>query len=202
MRAFLFLLLLFPLIELAVLIQVGSAIGLLPTPEEVEAFEKDPSPTAYEKLVDRLLDSPHYGEQQARHWMDLARYADTKGYVFTEDRNYPFAFTYRDWLIRSLNAVPLQQGKGDLGAMKQSIRLLQEGWLLNIFPEGSRTPDGKLLLLASWRDAATAGQWRPKKVTGLRHRQVRIIRDYGMFDRREAPQFYPPARRSASEQAA
>jgi hypothetical protein len=77
--------------------------GLLPTPEEVEAFVADLSPRAYEKLVDRLLDSPHYGEQQARHWMDLARYADTKGYVFTEDRNYPFAFTYRDWLIRSFN---------------------------------------------------------------------------------------------------
>jgi hypothetical protein len=77
--------------------------GLLPTPEEVEAFEKDESPLAYEQLVDRLLDSPHYGEHQARHWMDLSRYADTKGYVFTEDRNYPFAFTYRDWLIRSFN---------------------------------------------------------------------------------------------------
>jgi hypothetical protein len=77
--------------------------GLMPTPEEVEAFAKDESPGAYAKLVDRLLDSPHYGEHQARHWMDLARYADTKGYVFTEDRNYPFAFTYRDWLIRSFN---------------------------------------------------------------------------------------------------
>jgi uncharacterized protein DUF1553/uncharacterized protein DUF1549/cytochrome c len=78
--------------------------GLLPTPEEVEAFEKDESPLAYERLVDRLLDSPHYGEHQARHWMDLARYADTKGYLFEEDRSYPFAFTFRDWLIRSFNA--------------------------------------------------------------------------------------------------
>jgi mono/diheme cytochrome c family protein len=77
--------------------------GLFPTPEEVEAFVADPSPTAYEQLVNRLLDSPHYGEHQARHWMDLARYADTKGYVFTEDRNYPFAYTFRDWLIRSFN---------------------------------------------------------------------------------------------------
>lgn len=77
--------------------------GLLPAPEEVEAFVNDTSPTAYESLVNRLLDSPHYGEQQARHWMDLARYADTKGYVFEEDRNYPFAYTYRDWLIRSFN---------------------------------------------------------------------------------------------------
>ena len=78
--------------------------GLPPTPAEVEAFEKDTRPDAYAKLVDRLLDSPHYGEHQARHWMDLARYSDTKGYVFTEDRNYPFAFTYRDWLIRSFNS--------------------------------------------------------------------------------------------------
>jgi hypothetical protein len=77
--------------------------GLFPTPEEVDAFVADTSPNAYERLVDRLLDSPHYGEQQARHWMDLARYADTKGYVFTEDRNYPFAYTFRDWLIRSFN---------------------------------------------------------------------------------------------------
>jgi heme-degrading monooxygenase HmoA len=61
---------------------------------------------------------------------------------------------------------------------------------------------GKLLLLASWRDAAAAGQWKPKHLEGLRHRQVRVIRDYGMFDRREAPQFYPPARRGAAEQAA
>jgi hypothetical protein len=77
--------------------------GLFPSPEEVAAFAADKSPSAYERLVDRLLDSPHYGEQQARHWMDLARYADTKGYVFTEDRNYPFAYTFRDWLIRSFN---------------------------------------------------------------------------------------------------
>jgi hypothetical protein len=77
--------------------------GLRPTPDEVEAFVNDSSPLAYERLVDRLLDSPHYGEQQARHWMDLARYSDTKGYVFQEDRNYPFAYTYRDWLIRSFN---------------------------------------------------------------------------------------------------
>jgi heme-degrading monooxygenase HmoA len=61
---------------------------------------------------------------------------------------------------------------------------------------------GKLLLLASWRDAAAAAQWRPKHFEDLRHRQVRVIRDYGMFNRREAPQCYPPVRRKASEQAA
>jgi len=78
-------------------------IGLPPTAEEIEAFERDPDPQAWEKLIDRLLASPHFGERWARYWLDLARYADTKGYVFTEDRNYPFAYTYRDYVIRSFN---------------------------------------------------------------------------------------------------
>jgi mono/diheme cytochrome c family protein len=77
--------------------------GLPPTPDEVDAFLADKSPTAYEKVVDRLLASPRYGERWARHWMDIARYSDTKGYVFNEDRNYPNAYTYRDWLIQSFN---------------------------------------------------------------------------------------------------
>ncbi len=79
-------------------------VGLPPTYEEGEAFVADPDPAAYPKLVDRLLASPHYGERWARHWMDVARYADSKGYVFTEDRNYPYAYTYRDYLIRAFNA--------------------------------------------------------------------------------------------------
>jgi mono/diheme cytochrome c family protein len=78
-------------------------IGLPPTPEEVDAFLADPSSRAYEKLVDRLLASPHYGERWGRHWLDVARYADTKGYVFTEERRYPYAYTYRDWVIRAFN---------------------------------------------------------------------------------------------------
>ena len=78
-------------------------IGLPPTPEEVEAFVADPSPNAYEKVVDRLLASPHYGERWGRHWLDVARYSDTKGYVFTEERNYPYSYTYRDYVIRAFN---------------------------------------------------------------------------------------------------
>ena len=78
-------------------------IGLPPTDDETEAFLADKSPNAYGKVVDRLLASPHYGERAARHWMDVARYADTKGYVFNEDRNYPNAYTYRDWLIDAFN---------------------------------------------------------------------------------------------------
>ncbi|MCI0700477.1 MAG: PSD1 and planctomycete cytochrome C domain-containing protein [Planctomycetia bacterium] len=77
--------------------------GLPPTPEEVEAFLKDDSPDAYEKLIDRLLASPRYGERWGRHWLDVARYADNKGYVFFEGKEYPWAWTYRDYVIRSFN---------------------------------------------------------------------------------------------------
>ncbi|HEY7326334.1 MAG TPA: DUF1553 domain-containing protein [Gemmataceae bacterium] len=77
--------------------------GLPPTPEEVNAFENDPSPDAYARLIDRLLASPRYGERWGRHWLDVARYADSKGYVFTDERRYPFAYTYRDYVIRAFN---------------------------------------------------------------------------------------------------
>ncbi|MES2660711.1 MAG: PSD1 and planctomycete cytochrome C domain-containing protein [Verrucomicrobiota bacterium] len=76
-------------------------IGLLPTPEEAEAFVNDASPDAYEKIVDRLLSSPHYGERWARRWLDLARYADTNGYEKDRERQI---WPWRDWVIRSLNA--------------------------------------------------------------------------------------------------
>ena len=75
--------------------------GLPPTPEELDAFSKDTTPDAYEKLVDRLLASPHYGERWARHWLDVAHYADSHGQ--DQDRFRPNAWPYRDYLIRSLN---------------------------------------------------------------------------------------------------
>jgi hypothetical protein len=74
--------------------------GLLPSLQEVEDFLKDESPQAYEKVVDRLLASPHYGERQARHWLDLARYADSNGYTIDGPRQI---WPYRDWVIQSLN---------------------------------------------------------------------------------------------------
>jgi hypothetical protein len=77
--------------------------GLPPTPEEIAAFEADPSPDAFDKVVKRLLASPRYGERWGRHWLDVARYADTKGYVFTEERRYPYSYTYRDYVIRAFN---------------------------------------------------------------------------------------------------
>ncbi|MDA2926125.1 DUF1553 domain-containing protein [Acidobacteria bacterium AH-259-G07] len=78
-----------------------NVIGLPPPPEEVAAFVKDPSPTAYENLLDRLLADPRYGERWARHWLDLARYADTNGYE--GDRDYPHAWRYRDYVIDAFN---------------------------------------------------------------------------------------------------
>ncbi len=76
-------------------------IGLPPSPQDVDAFLADGSPNAYEKLVDRLLASPQYGERWARPWLDLARYADTNGY---EKDNRRTAWEYRDWVIRALNS--------------------------------------------------------------------------------------------------
>ena len=78
-------------------------IGLPATAEESAAFENDSSPGAWATAVDRLLASPHYGERWGRHWLDVARYADTKGYVFTEERKYPFSYTYRDYVIGAFN---------------------------------------------------------------------------------------------------
>ncbi len=78
--------------------------GLPPKPEEVELFVQDQAPDAYPRLVDRLLGSPHYGEQWARHWLDVARYSDTKGYVYArEEGNWVHASVYRDWVVRALN---------------------------------------------------------------------------------------------------
>jgi len=75
--------------------------GLPPTPEEIAAFAKDQSPDAWEKVIDRLLASPRYGERWGRHWLDLARYADTNGYELDEVR--PDAWRYRDYVISSFN---------------------------------------------------------------------------------------------------
>jgi hypothetical protein len=77
--------------------------GLPPAPEEIYTFVADPSPDAFARAVDRLLASPAYGERWGRHWLDVARYADTKGYAFEEERRFPYAYTYRDYVIRAFN---------------------------------------------------------------------------------------------------
>jgi hypothetical protein len=79
-------------------------LGLPPGADEVDAFVADRRPDAYERLVDRLLASPQLGVRWARHWLDVARYADTKGYVLFEEPGYPWAWTYRDYVVRAGNA--------------------------------------------------------------------------------------------------
>src|SRR6185503_18507483 len=78
--------------------------GLPPTAEEINTFLNDSSSNAFAKVVDRLLASPRYGERWGRHWWDVARYSDTKGYVYDrEEKRFVHSYAYRDWVIRALN---------------------------------------------------------------------------------------------------
>ncbi len=126
-------------------------IGLPPTPEEVDAFLADKSAKAYEKQVERLLNSPHYGERWGRHWLDAARYADSDGYEKDKQRNVWF---YRDWVINSLNRdLPydqfiIQQIAGDLLPPQKDQKASQDqivatGFLRNsmINEEGGIEPE-------------------------------------------------------------
>ena len=76
--------------------------GLPPTAEEVDSFAADERPDAYERLIERLLDSPHYGERWARHWLDLARYGEDQAHTF-QARQYPSGYRYRDWIVDAFN---------------------------------------------------------------------------------------------------
>ena len=78
-------------------------VGLPPTPEQVTQFVNDKQPSAYERMVDRVLAMPQLGERWGRHWLDIARYSDTVGYNFMRERRFPFSYTYRDYVIRALN---------------------------------------------------------------------------------------------------
>ena len=106
--------------------------GILPTPEEVQAFVNDSSPDAYEHLVDRLLARPAFGEQRARYWLDYARYADTYGLHFDNSRDI---WPYRDYVIRSFNSnkpfdqFAVEQIAGDLMPMKTLDPLIASGYV-------------------------------------------------------------------------
>jgi hypothetical protein len=120
--------------------------GLPPTPEQVDAFLKDTSPKAYEKQVERLLASPHYGERWARHWLDAARYADSDGFEKDKMRNVWF---YRDWVINTINLdkpydqFVIEQIAGDLLPNATQEQLVATGFLRNsmINEEGGVDPE-------------------------------------------------------------
>ena len=109
-------------------------IGLPPTLAEIDAFVADPSPDAYDKLVDRLLASPHYGERWARQWLDIARYADTNGYEKDRPRNI---WPYRDWVINALNRnmpfdrFTVEQIAGDLLPVATPEQIIATGFHRN-----------------------------------------------------------------------
>jgi len=121
-------------------------IGLPPTPEEVDAFVADKSGDAYEKLVERMLTSPHYGERWGRHWLDAARYADSDGFEKDKSRQVWF---YRDWVINALNKdLPfnqfiIEQIAGDLLEKPTQDQIVATGFLRNsmINEEGGIDPE-------------------------------------------------------------
>lgn len=121
-------------------------LGLPPTPQEVDEFLSDKSPGAYERLIDRLLASPHYGERWGRHWLDAARYADTNGYEKDLPRNI---WPYRDWVINAFNKdlpfdqFTIQQIAGDLLPNATTENRVATGFLRNsmLNEEGGVDPE-------------------------------------------------------------
>ena len=121
-------------------------IGLPPTPQEVDTFLNDKSPTAYETQVDRLLESPHYGEKWARMWLDAARYADSDGFEKDKPRSVWF---YRDWVINALNRDEpynqfiIDQIAGDLLPHPTQDQIVATGFLRNsmVDEEGGIDPE-------------------------------------------------------------
>jgi hypothetical protein len=138
--------------------------GLPPTPEVVEAFVADPAPDAYEKLVDRLLASPQWGEHRARYWLDAARYADTHGIHFD---NYREMWTYRDWVINAFNRnmpfdeFTIQNLAGDLLPKATLEQKIASGFnRCNITTsEGGAIDEEYLVLYARDRTDTTSQVW-------------------------------------------
>ena len=132
--------------------------GLPPTEKELDAFVADSSPNAFEKVVDRLLASPRYGEQWGRHWLDVARYADSTGN--DEDHRYPYAWRYRDYVINAFNSdMPYdqfvrEQVAGDLmpspdGAAVNTRGVVATGFLA-LGPKALAQPDKRKMIVDIW----------------------------------------------------
>ncbi len=120
--------------------------GLLPSPDETRAFLDDKSPNAYEKVVDKLLASPHYGERWGRHWLDQARYADSNGYTVDSERQM---WPYRDWVIKATNddmpfdRFTIEQLAGDLLPTPTKSQIIATAFHRNtgINEEGGSNPE-------------------------------------------------------------
>jgi hypothetical protein len=138
--------------------------GLPPESAEVEKFVKDASPEAYERYVDRLMDSPHWGEHRGRYWLDAARYADTHGIHFD---NYREIWAYRDWVIRAFNKnmpfdqFTIDQLAGDLLPNRTLDQVVASGFnRCNITSnEGGLIPEEYLVLYTRDRTETTSAVW-------------------------------------------
>ena len=139
-------------------------VGLPPSPQEVDAFVADNSPNAYEKIVDRLFASPHYGERWARQWLDLSRYADSNGYEADRRRT---AWEFRDWVIRALNndmsfrEFTIEQIAGDLLPHPTQDQLIATGFNRNAMlnQEGGVDPEEYYWYSLVDRTNTTASVW-------------------------------------------
>ena len=139
-------------------------LGLPPSPEEVREFENDQSPDAYERLVDRLLDSPHYGERMAVPWLDLARFADTVGYHGDQGQR---VFPYRDYVINAFNhdkpfdQFTIEQLAGDLLPEPTTEQLIATGFnrLNMVTREGGAQPEEYLAKYAGDRVRTVSLTW-------------------------------------------
>jgi mono/diheme cytochrome c family protein len=139
-------------------------IGLPPTPRELEAFLADTSPDAYDRVVDRLLASPHYGERWARPWLDLARYADTNGH---EKDNRRSIWKFRDWVIEALNRdmpydqFTIEQIAGDMLPNATTSQRIASGFHRNAMTneEGGVDPDESMYEVLVDRVNTTATVW-------------------------------------------
>ena len=138
--------------------------GLPPTIEEVDRFLADPSPGAYDRVVDRLLSSPHYGERLALNWLDLARYADTSGYHFDGTREM---WLWREWVIQAFNQnkpfdqFTLEQLAGDLLPHPTTDQKIATGFHRNVMTtdEGGADPQEYLTKYVVDRVTTTAAVW-------------------------------------------
>src|SRR5205085_4989802 len=125
-------------------------LGLPPTPEDVEAFLRDHAADAYERLIDRLLASPHYGERWARHWLDVVRFAESHGYEMNTLR--PIAWPYRDYVIHAFNGdrpfarFVREQLAGDVAGRGDPLAGAATGFLVGGPHDmvGNATPEGRL----------------------------------------------------------